>query len=617
MFYREKAYTRINWKNRPNLSTPLGAKNLNKMDETLNELDDRILEVSSEVERESLNIVLMSGEINALKEDVAGNTSQINELSNLAEDVNGLKIVNTASGSPVYIDDASNMGFERIDLYGESKQESTSGKNLLDCSGLAEKTASGVKFTPVFENGVLQYISADGNAEENVYYTINNTFSADEDSKYILNGCPVGGSSNTYHLAYYEWNSSWSQKVRNIDGGNGIVLNHSSESSIYQVRIVIAKGTSCNNLVFKPMIRLATITDSTYEPYTGGKSSPNPDYPQPIESKVIKEIVSYTGQLFNKDNALYVSGISADVESGIFKNSQPQVRIYYVEANPNTTYTFSKTIGGFNRVCTCPNIPSESGKITNFNADTTNNVATITTGENDRYIAFYPLLVAEIDSIGYDSVIDTVMISYGVKALPYSQYKPVQTVNIFSPIELHGLGDIKDRIVKKNGLWGVERNIAEVDMGTLTYTYDANKLRFVTTTLANSIKKISDESIKNNILSESYTATSFSELYNSDLDGIMSVSSSGNISIRNKAYTDITEFKNAMAGIKLLYELATPTFEPLPQDDINAIKSLHSYKPNTVVMNDADAEMDVEYVADAKAYIDNKFRELATVIVNQ
>ena len=43
---------------------------------------------------------------------------------------------------------------------------------------------------------------------------------------------------------------------------------------------------------------------------------------------------------------------------------------------------------------------------------------------------------------------------------------------------------------------------------------------------------------------------------------------------------------------------------------------LHTYKPTTIITNDVGAEMKVEYVADTKAYIDNKLAELATAIVN-
>lgn len=43
---------------------------------------------------------------------------------------------------------------------------------------------------------------------------------------------------------------------------------------------------------------------------------------------------------------------------------------------------------------------------------------------------------------------------------------------------------------------------------------------------------------------------------------------------------------------------------------------LHSYFHTTVVFNDKDLPMDVEYTADAKSYIDNKFAELASAIVS-
>jgi hypothetical protein len=42
---------------------------------------------------------------------------------------------------------------------------------------------------------------------------------------------------------------------------------------------------------------------------------------------------------------------------------------------------------------------------------------------------------------------------------------------------------------------------------------------------------------------------------------------------------------------------------------------LHTYKPNTTIINDVGAIMEVEYVADTKAYIDNKFTELQNAIL--
>lgn len=43
---------------------------------------------------------------------------------------------------------------------------------------------------------------------------------------------------------------------------------------------------------------------------------------------------------------------------------------------------------------------------------------------------------------------------------------------------------------------------------------------------------------------------------------------------------------------------------------------LNTYYPNTTVYNDAGAYMEVGYIADTKLYVDNKFRELASAILN-
>jgi hypothetical protein len=62
--------------------------------------------------------------------------------------------------------------------------------------------------------------------------------------------------------------------------------------------------------------------------------------------------------------------------------------------------------------------------------------------------------------------------------------------------------------------------------------------------------------------------------------------------------------------VTLYCALKTPIETPLSVAEINAFRSLHTNKPNTTVLNDAGAYMAVEYIADTKTYIDNKFAEL-------
>ena len=63
-------------------------------------------------------------------------------------------------------------------------------------------------------------------------------------------------------------------------------------------------------------------------------------------------------------------------------------------------------------------------------------------------------------------------------------------------------------------------------------------------------------------------------------------------------------------------ELATPIERNLTPEEIAAYKALRTYGPTTVITNDAGAGMEATYVADTKAYIDKKFKELNQAIVN-
>lgn len=78
----------------------------------------------------------------------------------------------------------------------------------------------------------------------------------------------------------------------------------------------------------------------------------------------------------------------------------------------------------------------------------------------------------------------------------------------------------------------------------------------------------------------------------------------------------ISNFQVAYGSDVVDYE---PYQEPqtLVVTDIDNIDcaQLHTYKPTTTITNDVGAEMSVTYVADTKAYIDNKFTELQNAIL--
>lgn len=85
----------------------------------------------------------------------------------------------------------------------------------------------------------------------------------------------------------------------------------------------------------------------------------------------------------------------------------------------------------------------------------------------------------------------------------------------------------------------------------------------------------------------------------------------------------VTEWKAWLADkasmgnpVTVLYELATPIETPLTAEALAAYAALHTNKPNTTVYNNAGAGMKLQYVADTKSYIDNKFTELQNAILS-
>jgi hypothetical protein len=61
----------------------------------------------------------------------------------------------------------------------------------------------------------------------------------------------------------------------------------------------------------------------------------------------------------------------------------------------------------------------------------------------------------------------------------------------------------------------------------------------------------------------------------------------------------------AISSVNVLYPLETPIETPLSEEEIAAYAALHTYRGNTTVSNDASAHMEIEYVMDAKKYIDS------------
>lgn len=121
------------------------------------------------------------------------------------------------------------------------------------------KTLNGVEFT-INDDGSIK---VNGTANQMAIYTITNIHSDLYGETLLLSGCPTGGNYQTGYALFIAKLSDSNTVAYDI--GSGVKITIPNEACA--AKIVVRKGITVNNLIFKPMLRYAEITDDTYEPY--------------------------------------------------------------------------------------------------------------------------------------------------------------------------------------------------------------------------------------------------------------------------------------------------------------------------------------------------------------
>ena len=192
--------------------------------------------------------------------------------------------------------------------------------------------------------------------------------------------------------------------------------------------------------------------------------------------------------------------------------------------------------------------------------------STISTDNSEYYIkiqARHRVSGTDISNIDLSKVL--LQLEEGTVATEYEPYQE-DKLTILSPTPLEKVGDVRDRIIEKNGVWGVEKNIATAilngnEVWSLSVQTPYN--RFLT-------KHIYIKAVDGiGVLSSKYKSSSFIDLWNNlDKESIASHNvDDGFLSIRAN-YSNVEEFKNSLKSNNILikYIATQPTFIPLPHD---------------------------------------------------
>ena len=100
--------------------------------------------------------------------------------------------------------------------------------------------------------------------------------------------------------------------------------------------------------------------------------------------------------------------------------------------------------------------------------------------------------------------------------------------------------------------------ISAVDLGSLSWGYSGTSQRFYAVNFVNNVKNNSANTLANAICAR-YENGIWNEIQGDTSKDMMFSISESNILVRDKRYATATEFKQAVTGVYVLYELATPT----------------------------------------------------------
>lgn len=278
-----------------------------------------------------------------------------------------------------------------------------------------------------------------------------------------------------------------------------------------------------------------------------------------IEGQELYEI-----PVISRGKNLFYGGLESGTyqyNNGVKISSTTEIRsVRKIKVNPNSNYIISSN--------------KPTGNIGVYYYDSKENFIKaayddgqkVVTTEDTHFIAF------RFTNLDLDR---TVQIEEGTQATPYESYQE-DKLTILSPVQLEKVGDVADRLIEKDGVWGVEKNVdtSIVDenrnwtASALTEGDNTKAFQFTFTESAYGVV-----GTKNKISDKFPSVLHDVNALNSDIEYISGVSNtSSNTAIRiNKSRletVDVDGFKKWISKNPVLvkFQLATPQFIPLPHD---------------------------------------------------
>ena len=348
-----------------------------------------------------------------------------------------------------------------------------------------------------------------------------------------------------------------------------------------------------------------------YERYTGGIPSPNPEYPQPLESAGDGGSVGVT--VTGKNLCPGVKKGGYDNTNGIFNDSYSS---YYctekIIIKPRTRYNVSS--------------PDPVSSLVSHYWDVDGNwlgkfIVSAPTPDTAKYMAVNAETSNAIRLQIEKGEIKTEFEPYNGQSLTIQ--KPTDT-----PVFLPGIPVSSDgNYIDKNGQQWVCDEV-DFENGMYIQRVGTKKLTGSGWLLNGSesnniahyyfpVQSVPNSAVFSTILTY-YAGTGAS---NGSLVNVAKISNSGSSILCDVSAIDFPTVQSWASYLNsnpmtIQYILTEPIKYNLSEEELKQYAALHTNYPNTTIFNDVGAGMEVKYIADTKMYIDKKFAELADAILN-
>lgn len=498
------------------------------------------------------------------------------------------------------------------EVLGNCEQTQYTGRNLIPYP-YYETTHedNGITFTDNGDGSVTIDGTATGDSQFMFMSRHDDTMTLKAGTYTISGGCPKGGSTSTYRLIVSKKDAEGVASKIGYDLGEGLTFDVDGTETAIGVVMFINSGTTVSNLVVRPQLELGSVA-TDYEPYVGGIPSPNPDYPQEIQSVEVSEIKAHGKNVLDLSTFTItntsVTIDEVDLETGYakvtFENAATQGAAYSTKFSlvDSETYIFSANAIAQDRGITIAIqvVEAEAGTwVTNYKAG-------VSFTASSEYM--YRFIIQNNTGTKYSGTVevDSIQLELGDAATDYEPYQE-SVVTLSEAVTLHGINDVKDRIVRKDGVMCIERNLAEVVLdGSDEITYKKNdESEDIYLYLAQVSCGINTPCLCDKLSNRSISTLVAENGNTAENSGISSGNKYENIYV-NVGYimseNTLDAFKAWLTEnpLTVVYVPTEPTYESLPVADQIALNGLESFDTVTYISTDSEVEavVDVDYAVD-------------------